>query len=261
MPLPDANDFEADTGFEIEIEAEDPAPEKALATRPGASFFYVCYPNDPGNWHPVTIETGDAETEPGTYWLPKLQRFPLVPGARGVRTLREGEPPEAAFSDALKRIADEGGIVLPKDLGYVRSAAARDPKTRRPGRIYFDAFEAPIPPRPGARSSRVKFRQDRDARARWVARLIRLGVLPEMPDDLLAANLERLEARVVRHRVKTDLPDNVRESDVARASEDVDRAAAAVVLEPEERVRGIAAAAKATAAPKPARARRAKADA
>ena len=105
MPLPDPLDLETHTdgGFAVEIESEDPAPEKAIAAKPGASFFYVVYPNDPGNWHPVTIETGDGDVEPGTYWLPKLQKLPLVPGAEGVRTLRENEAPEKAYEEAFRR--------------------------------------------------------------------------------------------------------------------------------------------------------------
>ena len=263
MPIPtDELDPTPPTESEIPISDESGvAPDaKALATRPGFPFRFVVYPNDPGNWHLVTIETGDVDTPPGTYWLPKAQRLSLTPGQEGVRTVRDGEDPEQAYGEARRRVSARGGVWLEaSSLGYLRSAPARDPRTRRVGKVYFDAFESPVPPRPGARNSTVKYRNDREARWLWIARLIRLGVLPEMPDDFVEAHLDRLRGRIVRHMAKTDLPDEVRDRDVAKAVALAEAAEAASVVESAVEARQIAAAARVGAAPAKAPAKKARA--
>lgn len=160
-----------------------------LLIRPNYPWFYVLYPDHPGNWFVATIEPGPgvADDEVGDWWLPKLQTEPVIPGVNHHRTLKRGQKAETMYDDAHQKISRDRGVVLPHDLGYIREVDCVDPRTQREGTYYLDVWSAP---RKSRRGKRLKFAFDRQRYFRWLLRLIRDGVIAEPDEDIIAERVE-----------------------------------------------------------------------
>ena len=238
------------------------ATTPSLQAAPSHQFLYVLYPGDPGNWFVATV---DGES----VWLPKLQKHALMPGVGGVRTLNKGEPAEAAYSEAIRKIERRGGVVLDRDLDYCYGTPCTHPRTRATGKRWHDQFETPYVPQ--GRSTVVKFRTDVESRNAWLLDLVRLGHLPPPDPSVIDANVLRLDARIYERasRRNIQLPADMPEVAAAKAAkmpatitdamEDRDRAASAKVPEgpppvakPTPRARRKVEAAKAPAKPRAA---------
>ena len=181
----------------------DDPEDDALPVAPNAPFFYVFYPEDPGNW---VIGHVDGVA----YWLPSLNKLPIIPGTHGVRTLRKGEPASAAYKEALQLVRDRGGIVIEREHGYLMKTRARNPRTNQSGHLYHDRWESPRMPR-GRKKRTVKYDQDRAGRNQWLLTLVQQGFLPAPHPDIVDANIARLAERIygAGDRRRISLPDDL----------------------------------------------------
>lgn len=159
-----------------------------LPIAPGASFVYVFYPDDPGNW--VV-----GEVDGVAYWLPCLSKLNLVPGQGGVRTLRKGERSDTMIAEAIAGVTKRGGIAIDKGHGYLMRTPARHPNTGATGFVYHDRFESPKVPK-GRKMRTLKFHTDTNARNTWLLSLITEGHIPAPDEELLDANRALLAERV-----------------------------------------------------------------
>lgn len=183
------------------LETDDSFVE-ALQARPNFPFIFVFYADDPGNWFVGSVGGVD-------YWLPKLQRLEIRPGACGMRTLAKGEPADLAYQGALDKVRRKGGVALDRALDYCHATPCKDPKTRTDGAIHHDQFETPRVPK-GRRKATVKFTADVEARNAWLLWLIEEGHVPapdpEVIDENVARLAERTHARALRQELR--LPGN-----------------------------------------------------
>lgn len=222
----DASPSLGPAGLKIEaVGTKSSAQEpKILAAEPNWEFFLVHYP---GNWE-VESEGLNAPT-----WLPELQRDWVRPGVNLKRTPKEGQP-EYAYDESHLTITRAGGVILPQDIqvagvdGYVRRVACRDPRTKRRGYLYMDAWEVPKP-RPDGQ--RVKFQRDRAAYNRWRKALVEAGYIALPDPDVIDTKAARVLSHVDRHAAKHDLPAEVREKLVEQAKAKAEMYESAVVPE------------------------------
>jgi hypothetical protein len=200
-----------------------------LPVRPNFPFFFVFYPDSPGNWFIGEIEAGPGvpEADVGVWWLPALQKEPIHPGINLHRTRKKGEAPEAAYDNAHLAIRRNGGIVLSHDLGYVKELDCRDPRTQREGKYHAEAWSKPAKSR--RQGKRLKFAFDRQRYYRWLLALMREGILPTPADDIIAENVERLQARVARRETQTDLTPEKRAELSAEAALEAEKAESAKI--------------------------------
>lgn len=188
MPIPR---HVTETASEVPRESALPRETAAadmLPVMPNAPFLYVHYPDDPGNWRIGTVE-GVA------YWLPRLQRLSIEPGACGVRTVVAGQDPADAYKDAVAKVEKRGGTYLPRILDYVDRTPALHPATKRRGYLHYDRFETPRVPR-GRNKATVKYDQDHEARNTWLLWLISEGYLTAPRPEIVDQNVGRLAGRV-----------------------------------------------------------------
>ncbi len=167
-------------------DAQDTAHSAAAALPIPANqaFFYMHWP---GEWHPET-----AGLEQAT-WLPLLSKHILLPGCNLNRTLRKGEPPEAAYDQAVLKNTRRGAVYLLPTVHrlasggkYIRQADCRNPRNNAPGIYYLEAWQQPRDYIPGRR---LKFNFDRAGYNKFRLRMVQLGVIrspsPSIIDDLL----------------------------------------------------------------------------
>lgn len=191
MPIPPRApeaDLPATRGGAESVIATEETSGPELKAAPQRPFLYVHYPNDPGNWR-----IGMVDGEP--VWLPKLQKHSLTPGVGGVRTLSRGESPEAAYSEALNKIALRDGIALDRRLDYCYRTPCQHPRTKARGFVYHDQFEAPIPPK-GRSKRTLKYDTDEAARDAWLLWLIQEGHLQAPDESVIDHNRMRISARI-----------------------------------------------------------------
>jgi hypothetical protein len=150
------------------------------------------------------------------FWLPILQREPVIPGLNGQRTVRQGEPIERAYEPAHRLVVERGGIVLyPSEVGQYRvTRDCQHPITGVTGKYHLDAWSRPREHIPG---ERLGFDFDQNAERVWKLRLIREGYLPEPSPSMLDRNKAKLANRVMKKAALTGLSDDQRSRLVAEA--------------------------------------------
>lgn len=201
MPVPNGLNAPAVAGARVAS-----SQTERLQTRPNYDWFYVHYPADSANWFVAEIRAmpGVPDEEVGVWWLPKLQTETTQPGINLHRTLAKGQPDAQRYDNAHLHIQRDGGIVLPKSLGYCVEVDCIDPRTQREGTYYMDAWSTPRPHRPG---KRMKADFDRQRYHRWLLHLLLDGVIPSPDAHIVNELTARQRARVARRESQTDLPD------------------------------------------------------
>jgi hypothetical protein len=200
-----------------------------IPVRPNYPWFYVFYPDHPGNWFVAHIESGPGvpDEDVGDWWLPCLQTEPVIPGVNHHRTIKRGQRLESAYTDAHGKIRLDGGVVLDQSLGYRREVDCVDPRTQREGTFHIDVWSKP---RRARRGKRLKFDFDRQRYYRWLLSLMREGVLPLPDPDILEERAEQYARRVERIEVEPELIPGKREEKMREAADYADRVSAASVL-------------------------------
>lgn len=202
-----------------------------LAIRPNYPWFYVHYPDHPGNWFVGTIEAGPdvPDEDVGDWWLPKLQTEPVIPGVNHHKTLKRGQQPEVAYNDAHGKIRLDGGWILPHSLWYMREMDCADPRTQREGVYHIDVWSRPR--KTTRRGKRLKFDFDRQRFYRWLLQLMRSGEL-SLPDPLiLAERSEQYARRVERIENEPDVLPERRLKRLQERQDSADRVAGAKSIE------------------------------
>lgn len=206
----------------------------ALRLKSNHPWFYVFYPDHPGNWFVGSIEPGPdvPDADVGAWWLPQLQTEAVQPGVNGHRTLRRGAPPESAYSNAHELIRRDGGTVLPHSLGYIREVPCVDPMTQTPGVRHIDVWSNPR--RTVQRGQRQKFEFDRQRYYRWLLALMRDGTIPLPDPHIIEPRQAQVVARVERLETNIYATPEVRSSVIDAAKSEAARVVGAKVVDPEE---------------------------
>lgn len=209
--------------------------DQNLVAHPTPEFFYVAYPDDPGNWYPAEIKAGEGvdADDVGVWWLLRPQREPCQRGVNGHRGKRPGDKDSHVYSQAHHHIREDGGIVL-DDLQpqYCVPVPVTHPRTGASGMMHIDAWSRA---RPVVRGKRIKFDFDSQRFARWLLSLHRAGVLPEPDPQMVEINAARVVA-VVERRKGLPLDPEIKAGHVGEAVEVAARVAKAQPVEREEMV-------------------------
>lgn len=228
----------AHPGARVVHDSTDPAtPDGKLEVRPNEPFIYHFAPRDPGNWSPQVIEGGSdvPEDDVGVWWLPMLKMLPERPGVLGVHTPKKGDPSGRHIRDAKSRLEERGHTIIPRSENYCVAQECRDPRTKREGMYYMDAWSTP---KVRLQGKAQKFEFDRQRYRRWLLSLIRRGVIQPPHPDVVDARAARIAVQVDRRMTvaMTTLagdPDRA-ETYLAEVSDRADNAKLAQV--PESRV-------------------------
>lgn len=216
MPVPDLTRSADEQARDVRLERLERSPD-VLVAHPNSPFFLVFYPRARGNWSAERIEPGDgvADDEVGVWWLPVLQNEPIIPGLNGHRTLKgDNADPRDAYEQAHQAIARAGGIVLPKELGYMKERPCVHPLTQRSGVRYFDAWSKP---RVTLEGQRLKFDFDRQRFNRWRLSLLRDGLIPPPLPHMIDMTRARIASRVERRAALVGLDAEVKQAHVGAA--------------------------------------------
>lgn len=199
MPVPTDLTAPADAAARQGRPEKYERPDGMLFAAPNALWFYVFYPDHPGNWMVQDIKAGPdvPEDEVGVWWLPVLQQEPAQPGVNGHRTLKANQEPRDAYDLAHLNVNRHGGIVLPQALGYRYERDCIHPLTKAPGTRHIDAWSKP---RRTLGNQRVKFDFDAQRYYRWLLGLIRDGHVPPPDPNLLDYDVARFAQRVERRQ-------------------------------------------------------------
>jgi hypothetical protein len=215
LPIPSVNNFPGGTPVAKSTEVNS---EGLLRVAPNYLWFYVVYPNHPGNWNAEIIEAGPGieAKDVGTWFLPQLQKEPVIPGVNHNKTLKTGMRAEDAYLMAHMRIRQEGGIILPQDLGYSVKVDCMDPVTNKKGFAYMEVWAKP---RRWLQGRRQEFEFDTNLYRAWRLSLIREGFIPEPDPYILNIRKAQFATRIDRREAQTDLDENRRSKLVAQARE------------------------------------------
>jgi hypothetical protein len=225
-----------DAAREGKVERYETPPDTLLCP-PNRLWFFVFYPDHPGNWMAATIKAGDGvpEDDVGTWWLPVLQQEPVRPGLNGNKTIKtKTQNPKDAYEFAHLNINRNGGIVLPQELGYRYERDCIHPTTRQSGTRHIDAWSKP---KKVQRGKRLKFTFDAQRYYRWLLALMRDGALPLPSEDLLDDNIGRLAERVIRRENEARKAGGGNEEHVKAAKDHAKAARAAKVPTSEAPIR------------------------
>lgn len=167
----------------------------------------------PANW-----EVGEIDGVP--YWLPEIGVQPKKPGTPGMRTTREGDPPEAGWEEAIYQGGRAGWVYpdltrpvpthcLPAGIEPgalpLREYECRDPASGATGRIQVEVWKIPQASLPGEKQ---RFKFDREGFNKWRLHLVETGVIrPPLP-HVLSAKRERIRDRL--NNVSTGISAEVR---------------------------------------------------
>lgn len=187
--------------------------QSLLPVRPGFPFFLV---HNAENWN-----VGLIDGVP--WWLPELQNDWLEPGVNNKKTLKKGQPPEAAYDESHVRMTRNGAVILELSVvvpvtnadgtiehinGYLKQIACEDPRSKRRGLCFHTRWESPKPPRKG---KRLKWSRDTDGFNRWRLALVAMGLIKPPHPDLIDEKKARAQYHVERQTEKIALPADVRE--------------------------------------------------
>lgn len=197
----------------------------------------VIAPNDPFflRHHPRAWRVSVTLPEPT--FLPDVTMHIIAPGVNGVRTLSEGDLPEAAYEDSvhtgqkrgftyLSPIAPIPADCLPPGVPsgpYIRELECVHPLTHRPGVYHVEAWNVPIETLP---DEQQQFKFHLQSYERWLAYLVLSGQIAP-PNERVAQTLrDRVREHVERTKLLNVAPD-IRDEFVRRKQEIADRYAAA----------------------------------
>jgi hypothetical protein len=222
--------------------------DNRLVAHPTPDFFFVAYPDDPGNWFPAEIKA-DEGVDPddvGVWWLLRPQREPCQRGVNGHRGKRAGDKDSHVYAQAHAHIREDGGIVLEEQQPqYCVPVPVTHPRTGASGVMHLDAWSKA---RPVVRGKRIKFDFDSQRFARWLLSLHRAGVLPAPDPQMVEINQARV-VEMVERRKGLPLDPEIKKGHVGEAVEVAARVAKAQPVEREEMVPVRKAKAKAKPAP------------
>lgn len=179
----------------------------ALPIAPNFKFFYLHWPSE---W---SVQSDGFEGSEA-WWLPTLAKHVVRPGINMNRTLKRDEPATAAYDRQMMKNRQEGAEYLELsdwrtkvDGGgsYRREAFARDPRTKRAGKHFSEAFATPRDKLP---NRRLKFDFDRGAYNRWLLKLVQLGVIVPPSRSVIREHLRMRGERLDRARSFTGLEDS-----------------------------------------------------
>ena len=205
MPVRESTSAPKATASPATLAAMRPSSPEAMAddTRiratPNESFFLRHHPNQ---WELAT------EGLDGPTILPIIARHTILPGQSGIRTIKEGQHPSAAYKHAKRDDEDRGWVylapldpipaaMLPAGMpegGYLRDLDCRDVHTTATGSYFLEAWDVPEAVPPGAVQT---FRHDRAAYNRWRAWLVETGKVPQPAPAIKRALVGRVEQRLV----------------------------------------------------------------
>ncbi|MEO0605447.1 MAG: hypothetical protein AAF211_28710, partial [Myxococcota bacterium] len=171
-----------------------------LPVRPNAPFFL--------RHHPRAWQV--SRTLPEATWLPEVTKHVLSPGVNGVRTLGEHDEPKDAYEASVYHAEKKLGFVylspldvvpddclpegVPGGLGYIRELDCRDPISRIVGVHHVEAWQVPVETLIGEEQ---QWRWDRESYERWLAWLVRSGVVapptPRVLEPYIARQRDRVE--------------------------------------------------------------------
>lgn len=169
--------------------------------------------------------------------LPDVTKHVIAPGVNGVRTLSEGDLPEAAYEDSVHAGTKRGFVYLspiapvPADClpagvppgSYIREIDCVHPLTNRPGIYHAEAWQVPIETLP---DEQQQFRFDTASYERWLAYLVLSGQVPPPNERVIQTMRDRVAEHVQRTKLLNVSPD-IRDEFVKRKQEIAERYAAA----------------------------------
>ena len=156
--------------------------QRAEKLAPAPPFFLVF---DPGEW-----ELGDIDGKP--VWLPALAVLWEVPGVNNVRSTRGG--PDSSM--ARMKVEEQGRMVLPQQLGYVKRLPARGGRWHHC--LFWDHTRQV--------GNKTLTRHDDQGYNKWRPELLQNGTIPQPDPEVLEIAIERLSDRVRRHASRANIP-------------------------------------------------------
>ena len=171
---------------------------------------------------------------PAPTLLPDVTMMVLEPGVNGVRTLDEGEAPEAAYKQAVWRAQEHGWVYLspleqvPAEClpagvpsgSYLRELPCEDPRTRRRGKRYLEAWNVPADTLP---DEEQEFEFDVAAYERWLLWLVQSGQIKPVARQVAARLLRVAEGHLERAYTVPNLSPEVREQRIKAKKAMVER--------------------------------------
>lgn len=238
MPVPEKKPI---TPTQVEVE---PDALVAMGRNPSAATLgqqaFLQMPPGPGvlmRHHPANWEVGEIDGKP--YWLPEISAQPKVAGTPGVKVLNQGEPPDAAWANAVFNGQRKGWVYIdmtrpvpvsclpagmPAGALPMREYDCHDPKTGRKGVCHVEVWKLP---RPSLPDERQRFYFDRESYNKWRLHLVETGVIrPPLP-HVLAAKIEGRRQRI--DNVSTAMAIEVRERLLKRPTAEYEQHKAATV--------------------------------
>ena len=216
------------------IPMQRPASSVAVQAKPSPAFRLRFLPTVVGLFDltdapPEALQA--AGLKAGRYWLPEPHQMAAVPGVLGVRAEEGWGPAEVlsgGYGEPETEIRAQGGVLL--DAWYevvapfLPAGAAPGPVLREQavtyqgqgGRRHMTPWERLDAAAPG-RAARVVF--NRALMGCWIAQLVRSGVNPEAHAAIVAEKRAAGAERVERKLAEVNLPSDVRDRRVGRATE------------------------------------------
>lgn len=224
-PLHDVDGSGSLVGLMRASEVARLAAGAAVAHAPNPQFFLRHHPR---GWE-IGVVKGEVEGVKldGTYWLPQLSLFTILPGASGCRTRGRHEAAEQVYLRAVMSERERGwtfidpstpipAACLPTGIpagGYLRELPCVDPKTGVRGVFHVEAWNVPHEVAPGE-PHRLAF--DHATYNLWRAWLVLTGQVTTPGRAVIEDIARRLQGRVERAEL-LDLPEEIRQRRVTAA--------------------------------------------
>lgn len=227
------------------IPMQRPASSVAVQAKPTPAFRLRFLPTVIGLFDLIGAPEDALDAaglKAGLYWLPEPYQMGAVSGVLGVRA-EDGwgaaEILAGGYGEPEAEIRAQGGVLLDAwhevAPPFLPAGAAPGPVLReqavtyqgQSGRRYMTPWERLDAAAPG-RAARVVF--DRALMGCWIAQLVRSGVVPEAHPAIVAEKRAGAAERVERKLAEVNLPTDVRERRVGRATEYANQRAAAEIV-------------------------------